>query len=139
MLPPRCTTGNDNPFVEQKNGAVVRRSAFNYRYDTGAELALLNELWPLVNLRKNLFQSTKKVTGYQLSRSGKTIRCYDAPHTPADRIKDTGIMLAPQRQHMEDLYNSLDLAGLTCRIHEIQQQLIRHAAAKSYSQTPNAA
>ncbi|WP_282099600.1 hypothetical protein [Arthrobacter sp. E3] len=25
---------NDNPFVEQKNGAVVRRSAFNYRYDT---------------------------------------------------------------------------------------------------------
>lgn len=130
---------NDNPFVEQKNGAVVRRSAFNYRYDTDVELGLLNELWPLVNLRKNLFLPTKKVTGYHLSRKGKSVRSYDDPRTPADRIKDTGIMLEPQRQHMDELYVSLDLAGLTNRINEIQQRLIRLAAAKTYAQSPNAA
>ncbi|MHA7271553.1 integrase catalytic domain-containing protein [Arthrobacter sp. HLT1-20] len=130
---------NNNPFVEQKNGAVVRRSAFNYRYDTDTELVLLNELWLLVNLRKNLFQSTKKVTGYQLSRRGKSVRSYDDPRTPAKRIKDTGIMLEPQRHHMDELYASLDLAGLTNRINEIQQRLIRLAAAKTYSQSPHAA
>ena len=130
---------NDNPFVEQKNGAVVRRSAFNYRYDTDVELGLLNELWPLVNLRKNLFLPTKKVTGYHLSSKGKSVRSYDDPRTPADRIKDTGIMLEPQRRHMDDLYASLDLAGLTNRINEIQQRLIRLAAAKTYSQAPHAA
>lgn len=130
---------NDNPFVEQKNGAVVRRSAFNYRYDTDVELGLLNELWPLVNLRKNLFLPTKKVTGYHLSRKGKSVRSYDDPRTPADRIKDTGIMLKPQRRHMDELYANLDLAGLTNRINEIQQRLIRLAAAKTYSQSPHAA
>ena len=130
---------NDNPFVEQKNGAVVRRSAFNYRYDTATELGLLNELWPLVNLRKNLFLPTKKVTGYHLSRKGKSVRSYDDPRTPADRIKATGIMLEPQRQHLDMLYTSLDLAGLTNRINEIQQRLIRLAAAKTYSQSPHAA
>jgi transposase InsO family protein len=130
---------NDNPFVEQKNGAVVRGSAFNYRYDTDAELALLNELWPLVNLRKNLFLPTKKVTGYRLTTTGKSTRTYDNPRTPAERIKDTGIMLEPQRQYMDRLYKSLDLAGLTRRINEIQQQLIRMAAAKTYAQTNHAA
>lgn len=130
---------NDNPFVEQKNEAVVRRSAFNYRYDTDAELGLLNELWPLVNLRKNLFLPTKKVTGYHLSRKGKSVRSYDDPRTPADRIKDTGIMLEPQRHYLDELYASLDLAGLTNRINEIQQRLIRLAAAKTYSQAPHAA
>lgn len=130
---------NDNPFVEQKNGAVVRRCAFNYRYDTDVELELLNELWPLVNLRKNLFLPTKKVTGYHLNRKGNSVRSYDEPRTPADRIKDTGIMLEPQRHHMDELYERLDPARLTNRINEIQQRLIGLAAAKTYSQSPHAA
>lgn len=130
---------NDNPLAEQKNGAVVRRSAFNYRYDADTELGLLNELRPLVNLRKNLFQSTKKVTGYHLSRRGKSVRSYDDPCTPLQRIKDTGIMLEPQRHHMDELYDSLDPAGLTNRINEIQQRLIRLAAAKTYTQSPRTA
>ena len=102
-------------------------------------MGLLNELWPLVNLRKNLFLPTKKVTGYHLSRKGKSVRSYDDPRTPADRIKDTGIMLEPQRHYLDELYASLDLAGLTNRINEIQQRLIRLAAAKTYSQAPHAA
>lgn len=43
------------------------------RYDDkGVELGLLNELWLLLNLRKNLFLPTKKVTCYYLSQKGKT-------------------------------------------------------------------
>ena len=42
---PFVYTSNDNAHVEQKNGDIVRRSAFRYRYDTPEELALLNELW----------------------------------------------------------------------------------------------
>ena len=121
------------------NGVIVRRSAFNYRYDTDTELRLLNELWSLVNVRMNLFMPTKKVNGYHLSGKGKSVRSYDEPRTPAQRIKATGIMLEPQRRHMEGLYTSLDLAGLTNRINEIQQRLIRLAAAKTNSQAPHAA
>ncbi len=81
MTRTRPSHSNDNPFAEQKNGAIVRRSAFNYRYDTDTELALLTELWPLVNLRKNLFLPTKKMTGYRKTRSGKTVRSCDQ-HRP---------------------------------------------------------
>ncbi|MEV8145621.1 hypothetical protein [Specibacter sp. NPDC078709] len=95
-----------------KSGVVVRRSAFNYRYDTVTERGLRNELWPLVNLRKNLFLPTKKVTG---------------------------IILIPQRHQLAELYASLDLAGPTNRINEIQPRLIRLAAAKTCSQSPHAA
>ena len=117
----------------------MRRSAFHYRYDTDAELALPNAFWPLVNWRKNLFLPTKKVTRCRLTRMGKSTRSYDPPRTPAERIKDTGIMLPPQRQYMDQLYASLDLAGLARRINEIQQRLIRMAAAKTYAQTNHAA
>jgi hypothetical protein len=39
--------------IEQKNGDVVRRHAFRYRYDTARELQLLGELYTLVRVRSN--------------------------------------------------------------------------------------
>ncbi|GAA4362550.1 DDE-type integrase/transposase/recombinase [Paeniglutamicibacter cryotolerans] len=134
MTRSRAHHSNDNPFVEQKNGDIVRRSAFNYRYDTPAELVLLQELWPLVNLRKNLFLPTKKAVGYRLSKTGRQVRDYDAPRTPADRVKGTGVMLPPERAAVEELLREVDLAKLTRRISGIQQDLIRLAAAKTSSQ-----
>ena len=104
MTRSRPSHSNDNPYAEQKNGAIVRRSALNYRCDTDNELARLNELWPLVNLRKNLFLPTKKVTGYRKTRSGMTVRSYDQPRTPADRVLDSGILLPPERERLTALY-----------------------------------
>ncbi|WP_248763455.1 hypothetical protein [Pseudarthrobacter sp. SSS035] len=37
-----------------ENGDVVRRHAFRYRYDTAAELKLINALYALVRVRLNL-------------------------------------------------------------------------------------
>lgn len=44
---------NDNAHNEQRNGDWVRKHAFRHRYETDAELALLNQLWALVMARKN--------------------------------------------------------------------------------------
>ncbi|WP_431710638.1 integrase catalytic domain-containing protein [Glutamicibacter uratoxydans] len=125
---------NDNPFVEQKNGDIVRKDAFYYRYDTPRELAVLKALWPLVNLRKNLFTPTTKAVGYKVSRSGRQVRSYDAPRTPADRVKSTGVMLPPERDALEQLYRETNLAELTRRIHQLQLELIRLAEAKTQAQ-----
>jgi hypothetical protein len=72
---------NDNAHVEQKNGDVVRRHAFHYRYDTATELRLLNELYALVRVRLNLFTGTTKAIGYRTNRNGKSVRVYDNPRT----------------------------------------------------------
>jgi transposase InsO family protein len=104
---------NDNPWVEQKNGDIVRRSAFRYRYDTAHELELLNRLWPLVNMRKNLFLPTRKAVGHRRTRSGRYVRDYDDPWTPAQRVTDTGILLPPQREHLALLYDTVDVTDLS--------------------------
>ncbi len=41
MTRARAHTSNDNAHVEQKNGDIVRKSAFRYRCDTSEELDLL--------------------------------------------------------------------------------------------------
>jgi hypothetical protein len=66
----RPCKSNDNAHAEQKNGDIVRRHAFHYRYDTALELQLLNELYALVRLRFNMFTATKKAIGWRENRNG---------------------------------------------------------------------
>lgn len=62
---------NNNAHVEQKNGDVVRRHAFHYRYDTAVELQLLNELFELVRIRLNMFTATTKAIDWRENKHGK--------------------------------------------------------------------
>ncbi|WP_297741436.1 DDE-type integrase/transposase/recombinase [uncultured Tessaracoccus sp.] len=75
---------NDQATVESKNNHVVGQHAFHWRYDTSAELALLNELWPHVLLRLNFFTPTKKPIGYTTGPSVRRTRRYDTPATPGN-------------------------------------------------------
>ncbi|MDR2382180.1 MAG: transposase family protein [Bifidobacteriaceae bacterium] len=68
---------NDQATVESKNNHVVRKHAFHWRYDTPAELDLLNRLWRLVSLRLNFFTPTRKPLSYQTTASGRRKRVYD--------------------------------------------------------------
>lgn len=126
---------NDNAHVEQKNGDVVRRHAFHYRYDTTTELRLLNELYALVRLRLNLFTGTTKAIGYRANRNGRNIRVYDKPRTPYQRVTDTGILAPATHTELQELFASLNPAQLTRDITAIQTQLIHLAAAKTTAHT----
>ena len=77
---------NDQATVESKNNHVVRKHAFYWRYDTPAELALLNELWQLVSLRLNFFTPTRKPIAYATTADGRRKRVYDTPATPWQRV-----------------------------------------------------
>lgn len=127
----RPHTSNDNAHVEQKNGDIVRKNAYRYRYDTPAELDLLNELWELVNLRKNYLLPTKKATGWRETSSGRHVRVYDAPRTPYQRLLDSGILTDEQATELAAVRAELNPADLTRRINAIQTQLIDHARAKT--------
>src|SRR5665647_1522716 len=51
----RPGNGNDGAHVEQKNWAIVRTVVGYHRYDTTAELLLLNRIWVLQSLMTNYF------------------------------------------------------------------------------------
>ena len=122
---------NDNAHVEQKNGDVVRRHAFHYRYDTAAELKLLNTLYALVRVRLNLFTATTKATGWRSNKHGKKTRIYDKPRTPYQRVIDSGILTKAKAVELAELMETTNPADLTRGITAIQTQLIAHGAAKT--------
>jgi len=131
MTRARPHTSNDNAHVEQKNGDIVRKSAFRYRYDTPTELALLNELWGYVNLRKNMFLPTKKANGWRTMKSGRNTRTYDDPQTPYQRVLAAGNLTSEQVTRLAELHVATNPADLTRNIVRLQQALIKSAKAKT--------
>lgn len=129
---------NDNAHVEQRNGDWVRKHAFRYRYQTEAELALLNELWDLVMDRKNHLLPCVKATGWTTTTAGRKKRIYDKPRTPYQRVIDAAVLDNKTRARLERDHQDLNPAKLTRRINKIQKQLIDLAAARTQGTRPAA-
>jgi hypothetical protein len=117
--------------VESKNNHVVRKHAFYWRYDTPAELELLNELWPLVSLRLNFFTPTKKPVGYTTTANGRRKRIYDSPATPWQRLQSSGVLDTQQLSNVAARIEGINPADLTRQINTIQMQLLDLAKAKT--------
>lgn len=122
---------SDQATVESKNNHVVRKSAFYWRYDTAAELVLLNELWRLVSVRLNFFTPTRKPIGYDTKADGRRRRIYDAPKTPWQRVNESGILDEQQLSAVATRIEGINPADLTRRITAIQMQLIDLARQKT--------
>jgi hypothetical protein len=122
---------NDQATVESKNNHLVRRYGFYYRYDTPAELAILRELWPMVNDLLNYFTPTVKPTGWTTDTVGRRKRVYDTPATPLDRLLAAQVLSADQTQGLLARRDELDVADLTKRILACQARLMRLSAGKT--------
>lgn len=122
---------NDQATIESKNNHLVRRYGFYYRYDTPAELRVLNRLWPLVNDRLNYFTPTKKPIGWDADRNGRRRRIYDTPQTPLDRLLAAAVLSRAQETELIAYRDSLNPADLARRIHAEQQMLIKLAKDKT--------
>ena len=76
---------NDQAWVEQKNGAIVRRIVGYRRYEGLEAAAELARLYATVRLFINFFQPSFKLAGKQ--REGARVRKrYHPPATPAQRL-----------------------------------------------------
>jgi hypothetical protein len=126
---------NDNAHVEQKNADVVRRLVFHYRYDTAAEVELLNELYGHARLRFNLFTATRKAIGWVERPGGRRVRVYDKPRTPMQRVIDSGVLTQAKIDEWTALKRATNPAQLTRDITRIQDQLIKLSAAKTQAAT----
>lgn len=122
---------NDQAHVESKNNHVVRKQAFYWRYDTAAELELLNQLWRLVSLRLNFFTPTKKPTGYTTTADGRKKRVYDKPQTPWQRLQASDVVDARQLATVAARIEAMNPADLTRQINAIQVQLLDLAQGKT--------
>ena len=96
--------------IEQKNWTHVRKILGYLRYDTFAELSIINDLYRGdLRLYKNFLQpvlvSKERIGG---SVKGK----YDTPKTPYQRLMDSGQISGETRKQLETVYLSLNPAQL---------------------------
>ena len=129
---------NDNAHIEQRNGDWVRRHAFRYRYETDAELRLLNQLWTLVMARKNHLLPCVKAIGWTQTSAGRKKRVYDAPATPYQRLTTSGTLDAKTLEKLRAEHERLNPAEITRQITRIQNHLIDLAAQRTRSTRPAA-
>jgi len=75
---------NDNAFIEERNGHIVRKWIGYERYDTPAHVGALNAVYEKLDLYLNHFQAVRRCI--RRERVGaKYVRVYDAPQTPYAR------------------------------------------------------
>lgn len=81
----RSGNKNDGAHVEQKNWHIVRQVVGYHRYDTAAELELLNQIWALQRLLTNHFGPQQKLVS-KTRNGAKMTKTYDTPKTPFQRV-----------------------------------------------------
>ena len=81
----RPANKNDGCHVEQKNWDIARRTVGYWRYDTPAEVAVLNRIWAALSPLTNLFTPQQKLL--TKTRTGaKVTKRYDTAQTPYQRL-----------------------------------------------------
>src|SRR6478736_8092363 len=118
----RAYKKNDQAFVEQKNGAVVRRLMGYGRFDGLETARVMGRLYAAARLYVNFFQPSFKLK--EKRREGaKVIKRYHAPLTPYQRALAHPKVTAAVKRRLRDQYRSLDPVGLLATIRATQEEL----------------
>jgi hypothetical protein len=119
---------NDNPFIEQKNSALIRAYLGHERLDTVAQTLLLNELYEKMGWYYNLFQPVMRVVEKTVipaadGRPARVKRRYDRPRTPFDRLCETEAISDQQREQLMTLRGSINPRKLREEIYALRDAL----------------
>jgi len=118
----RAYKKNDQAFVEQKNGAVVRRLMGYGRFDGVETARVMGRLYAAARLYVNFFQPSFKLK--EKRREGaKVIKRYHLPSTPYERALAHPKVTAAVKKRLRDQYRSLDPVGLLAEIRATQDEL----------------
>ncbi len=126
----RSGNKNDGAHVEQKNWHIVRQTVGYHRYDTPAELDLLNQIWALQRLLTNHFGPQQKLISKE--RNGaKVTKKYDKPATPFQRVlDDTGTVTRTVKASLTRENKPLNPAAIQRQMQALTAELLTLTTAK---------
>src|SRR3989454_2856748 len=117
---------NDQCFVEQKNGAIVRQVVGYDRLVGEQASRQLTELYRALRLYVNCFQPSMKLQAKL--REGKKVRyVYDSAKTPLQRLLLSGVLPVEMRQELAEVARALDPIRLFEQLEQLQQAIFRCA------------
>ena len=113
---------NDNCFVEQKNYSVVRRHVGYQRYDSEADLELLNQLYAHLRLYVNFFLPSQKLKE-KIRRGSHVQKRYDRARTPYERVLGSQQVTEDCKEKLRAQYAELNPAKLDRQIRRLEEKL----------------
>jgi hypothetical protein len=113
---------NDQAWVEQKNGAVVRRTVGYRRYEGLEAAAALARLYSSLRLFVNFFQPSFKLAG-KVRDGAKVKKKYHPPATPYQRLLADTRISEDVRCRVTAIHATLDPVELLRAIRAVQREL----------------
>ncbi len=113
---------NDQAWIEQKNGSIIRRFVGHDRFSGPVAAQALAQLYRAVRLYVNYFQPSFKLIERQRV-GGKIIKRYDTPMTPCDRLLGHDTVDAAVKEQLQAERSRLDPVELLFRIRKTQEAL----------------
>jgi hypothetical protein len=130
----RPGNSNDGAHVEQKNWTTVRQLVGYLRYDTEAELLLLNKIWVLQSLIGNHFYPQQKLIS-KIRDGAKITKKYDPAQTPYARAAAHPDVTAPPKHRLKTQHTSFNPAAVQRQIQALCTELLTLATTKGQPTT----
>lgn len=121
---------NDGCHVEQKNWAVVRTIVGYHRYDTAAELLLLNEIWQLQSRLTNYFYPQQKLIS-KVRKGAKVSKKHDKATTPFHRAIDHPTMTVERIVALTRTYSLINPAATQRQVQALTARLLTITTTKA--------
>jgi hypothetical protein len=121
---------NDQCFVEQKNGSVVRRIVGYDRYEGQQAKESLQNLHDVMHSYVNFFQPSMKLISKHREGS-KTSRKYDVAQTPYRRMLSSSSVSEGTKLRLQSVFMELDPVLLMDQLEQLQDALWKHAGKRS--------
>jgi len=125
----RPGNSNDGAHVEQKNWAVVRTVVGYHRYDTAAELLLLNKIWVLQSLMNYFLPQQKLIS--KVRDGAKVTKKYDRPTTPQRRADRHEKVTEQDKTIMNDTLAEVNPAAVQRQIQALTAELLTLTTSKA--------
>lgn len=126
----RAYRKNDQCFVEQKNGAVIRQLVGYDRFEGEKAYRQLTELYRAMRLYVNFFQPSMKLKTKE-RMGAKVRRTYDKAQTPFQRLCSWTMLDAEKAERFKAIYEALDPVKLLKQVQALQDALWKHAIHQS--------
>jgi hypothetical protein len=98
---------NDNCYVEQKNGSIVRRIIGRDRFSSREALELLDRIYYLLRWRINFLEPSMKLVS-KTRHGAKVHRVYDTAKTPYQRVLESGVLSEAKKAELQAIYAHLN-------------------------------
>ena len=124
----RAYRKNDQAWIEQKNGSVVRRFVGHDRYSGQVAGQTMARLYQAVRLYVNHFQPSFKLLE-KVRDGSRVIKRYSPPATPCDRLMQADAISDDVKEQLKRYRFSLDPVALLHGIRETQSALAAVSAS----------